>query len=130
MSRERAGRWIAQLEALAKEAKRDGLALWLAMRHPSVPWAVKALAMLAAAYVLSPIDLIPDFIPVLGLLDEFILLPLVVGVIVRAIGPVLMGELRAEAALLAERPTSLLGAFLVVAVWAAVAAALAVWLWR
>lgn len=121
---------VQRLEALAACAKRDGIALYLAARDPRVSWTVKALAVLVAAYALSPIDLIPDFIPVLGFLDELILLPLVVGVIVRFVDPVLMAELRAEADRLAARPRSRLGAVLVVAVWT-VAAALVVWaLWR
>lgn len=127
--RQSARRAVQRLEALAARAKRDGIALYLAARHPRVPLAVKAFAVLVAAYVLSPIDLIPDFIPVLGLLDEIILLPLLVSVIVRLVDPALMAELRAEAERLAERPRSRLGAALVVAVWT-VAAGLAVWaLW-
>jgi uncharacterized membrane protein YkvA (DUF1232 family) len=90
---------------------------------------VKAFAVLVAAYVLSPIDLIPDFIPVIGFLDELLLLPLLVGVIVRFVDPAVMAELRAEAARLAERPRSMLGAVMIVIVWA-LAAGLAVWaLW-
>ena len=116
--REAARRGLARLEALARHAKRDGIALYLAVRHPRVPWAVKAFAVLVAAYVLSPIDLIPDFIPVIGFLDELILLPLLVGVIVRFVDPAVMAELRTEAAHLAERPRSMLGAVMIVIVWA------------
>jgi uncharacterized membrane protein YkvA (DUF1232 family) len=117
---------LGRLEELARRAKRDGLALYLAARHPRVSWTVKAFAVLVAAYVLSPIDLIPDFIPVIGFLDELILLPLVVWVLVRAVDPEIMAELRAEAAVLAERPRSRLGAVLIVAIWGVVAGLL-VW---
>lgn len=120
-------RWFRRLEELARRAKRDGLALYLATRDPRVPWAVKAFAVLVAAYVLSPIDLIPDFIPVIGFLDELILLPLVVGLIVRSVDPAVMAELRAEAARLAERPRSCLGAALILVIWATLAG-LAVWM--
>ncbi|HML42600.1 MAG TPA: YkvA family protein [Hyphomicrobium zavarzinii] len=120
-------RWFRRLEELARRAKRDGLALYLATRDPRVPWAVKAFAVLVAAYVLSPIDLIPDFIPVIGFLDELILLPLVVGLIVRSVDPAVMAELRAEAARLAERPRSRLGAALILVIWATLAG-LAVWM--
>ncbi len=123
------GTGLRRLEDLARRAKRDGLALYLAARHPRVPWGVKAFAVLVAAYVLSPIDLIPDFIPVLGFLDELILLPLLVGVIVRFVDPEVMAELRAEAETMAARPRSTLGAFLILLVWAAVAGLLAWWLW-
>ncbi|HEX2843583.1 YkvA family protein [Hyphomicrobium sp.] len=120
---------LTRLRDLAQRAKRDGIALYLAARHPRVPWGVKAFALLVGAYVLSPIDLIPDFIPVIGFLDELILLPLLVGVIVRWVDPEIMAELRAEASRLAARPRSTLGAVLILLVWAG-AAGLAVWvLW-
>jgi uncharacterized membrane protein YkvA (DUF1232 family) len=114
------------IKDLARRAKRDGIALYLAARHPGVPWFVKGFALLVAAYVLSPIDLIPDFIPVIGFLDEMLLLPLVVGVVVRFVDPHIMAELRAEAGKLAERPRSTLGAVLVVAAWT-LAALLMAW---
>ncbi len=124
-----ARRGFEHLEALAARAKRDGIALYLAARDRRVSWAVRAFAVLVAAYVLSPIDLIPDFIPVIGFLDELILLPLLVAVIVRFVDPAVMAELRAEAARRAERPTSLLGAAIIVGVWT-ILAGLAVWvLW-
>jgi uncharacterized membrane protein YkvA (DUF1232 family) len=122
----RIGRFRVRLGALAKGAKRDGLALYLAARDPRVPWAVKAFAALVAAYVLSPIDLIPDFIPVIGFLDELLLLPLAVAMIVRIVDPKVMAELRADAERLAERPTSTAGALLIVGLWTGAA-----WLvWR
>lgn len=105
------------LKERARQAKRDGLALWLAARDARVPWLAKVLALIIGAYVLSPIDLIPDFIPVLGYLDEVILLPIAVGLVLRLLDPALVHELRQAAALLAERPRSTLGAALVVAVW-------------
>lgn len=127
--RQKTRRWRGQLEEMARIAKCDGIALYLAARDPRVPWAVKVFAVLVAAYVLSPIDLIPDFIPVLGLLDELILLPIAVGLIVRVVDPAVMAELRAAAVQLAERPRSRLGLFLVVIIWAVVAG-LVVWaLW-
>jgi uncharacterized membrane protein YkvA (DUF1232 family) len=127
--RDKVRRWRGLLEDLARRAKRDGLALYLAARDPRVSWIVKAFAVLVAAYVLSPIDLIPDFIPVVGFLDELILLPLVVGVIVRAVDPEVMAELRTKAATLAERPRSRLGALLIVLLWTALAGLLVWALW-
>ncbi len=118
--------WRQRLEDAARRAKRDGVALYLAARDPRVSWAVKGLAVLVAAYVLSPIDLIPDFIPVLGLLDELILLPIAVLLIARLIDPALMAEFRARAEALDERPRSRTGIVLVALVWSAVAMAL-VW---
>lgn len=127
--RKSARRAFQHLEAMAAGAKRDGIALYLAARHPRVSWAVKLFAVLVAAYVLSPIDLIPDFIPVIGFLDELVLLPLLVGVIVRFVDPGLMAELRAEACRLAERPRSALGALIVLLVWSLAAGLLAWALW-
>ena len=121
--------WGRRLEDLARRAKRDGIALYLAARHPGVSFWVKGFAVLVAAYVLSPIDLIPDFIPVIGFLDELILLPLVVGLLVRWVDADVMAELREEAGRLAERPRSALGAVIVVAVWIGLACLLLYWAW-
>ena len=89
-------------ERWAGTVKRDVLALWLAARDPLVPWYVKLVCAGIAAYALSPIDLIPDFIPALGYLDEVILLPLAIMLAVRLVPSDLMAELRAEAQLIAR----------------------------
>ncbi len=108
------------LKEWARAAKRDGIALYLAARDPRVPWGIKAFAAGVAAYALSPIDLIPDFIPVLGYLDEIVLLPVAVALIARFIDPAVMTDLRAQAEQLAARPASRWGALIVVAIWIAV----------
>ena len=95
------------------------LALWLAARDPRVPWLAKAVAAVVAAYALSPIDLIPDFIPVVGYLDDLILVPLGILLAVRLIPPELMAEFRAAAQGRA-RPVSRAGAVVIVAIWLAV----------
>ena len=105
-------RWFDQLKNWARIIKRDG-ALYFATRDPRVPWYAKVLAVIIAAYALSPLDLIPDFIPVLGYLDEVILLPLAIVGVVRLIDPTIMAEHRATASEIAERPTSRMGAALV-----------------
>jgi uncharacterized membrane protein YkvA (DUF1232 family) len=117
---------IARLKAWARSIKQDVVALWLAARDPRVPWYAKAMAMAIAAYALSPIDLIPDFIPVLGYLDELILLPLAIMLAIRMIPPDVLADLRAEAARRSARPVSRLAAAVIVAVWIA-AAALLLW---
>ena len=71
-------RWLDTLKRWAQTLKRDAITLYLAARDPRVPWYAKALAGIVAAYALSPIDLIPDFIPIVGYLDELILLPLAI----------------------------------------------------
>ncbi len=90
----------------AREIKRDVVAIWIAARDPRVPWHVKLVAAAVAGYALSPIDLIPDFVPVLGYLDDLIIVPAGILLIVRLIPPGLMDEFRAEAARRASRPNS------------------------
>lgn len=119
-----------RLRAWARGLKRDVMALWLALRDPRVPWLAKALAALVVGYALSPIDLIPDFIPVLGLLDDLILLPLGILLVIRLIPPALMAELRGAAAARLDqpRPRSLVAALVIVALWLLLAAWLGYWI--
>lgn len=112
----------------ARRLRREAHALFLAARDPRTPWAARLLALAIAAYALSPIDLIPDVIPVLGLLDEAILLPLLIALAVRLIPPALMEEHRARARAAAARPASRAGAAMVAALWAVAAALLLWWL--
>ena len=103
----------------ARIIRRDVMALWLAARDPRVPWYAKALALAIAAYALSPIDLIPDFIPVLGYLDELVILPLGILLVVSLLPAGLMAEFRARAAEAPARPRSLAAAAVIVAIWIA-----------
>lgn len=119
----------ARLRRWAKAVRRDALALWIAARDPRTPWLAKAFCAAVAAYALSPIDLIPDAIPVLGLLDEAFLLPLAILLAVRLIPAPLMAEFRKEAARRAERPVSRAGALAVVLLWLAGVALLGWLLW-
>lgn len=119
--------FFSKLKSHAREAKRDVVALWIGARDSRTPFAAKAVAAIVAAYALSPIDLIPDFIPVLGYLDDLILLPLGIVLAVKLIPEDLMAEFRREAAHRLGRPGSLAGAAAIVIVWIASAAAL-VWL--
>jgi uncharacterized membrane protein YkvA (DUF1232 family) len=119
---------LKQVKDWARALKRDVHALYLAARDPRTPWYAKAVALAIAAYALSPIDLIPDFIPVLGYLDEVILLPLAILLAVRLVPPDVMAEHRAAAIRAEGRPISRAGAACIVAVWILVAAALLWWL--
>lgn len=70
--------WLARLKGWARQLKRETVALWFASRDPRTPWTAKALALLTVGYALSPMDLIPDFIPVLGFVDDAIILPVMI----------------------------------------------------
>jgi uncharacterized membrane protein YkvA (DUF1232 family) len=96
-------------------------ALWLAVRDPRTPWPARLIGLLVAAYALSPIDLVPDFIPVLGLLDDAILIPAGIWLATRFIPAPVMAEHRAAAEAAAERPASRWGLVLVLLAWAAIA---------
>ena len=105
------------------------LALWKLFRHPDTPWLAKLVAVLVLAYALSPIDLIPDFIPVLGLLDDVILLPLGIALAVKLTPRHLWLARVAEAETGADQlPRLLWGAAIVLVVWLAIVSLLAWWL--
>lgn len=106
--------------------QRDVVALWLAARDPRVPWYAKLLAAMVAAYALSPIDLIPDFVPILGYLDDLLIVPAGIWATVKLIPRPVMAELRVKA-LEQRRPTTKVGMAIVLTLWLA-AFALTVWL--
>lgn len=116
---------LGRLRDWARKLKRDVGALWLAARDKRTPKLAKFVALATAAYALSPIDLIPDFVPVLGLLDDLILVPVGLWLALRLIPPDLMAEFRAAAETRAP-PLSRGAAGVVIALWVLSAAAL-VW---
>jgi uncharacterized membrane protein YkvA (DUF1232 family) len=107
--------------SLARRLRIEAHATWLAARDPRTPWTARLLCLLIAAYALSPIDLIPDFIPVLGLLDDALLIPAGLWLVGRLLPAGLMAEHRARAKAAAERPVSKAGALIVIAIWVAFA---------
>ncbi|MBC7986041.1 MAG: DUF1232 domain-containing protein [Sphingomonadaceae bacterium] len=115
--------------ALARRVRRDVVALWIAARDPRVPWYAKALAGAVAAYALSPIDLIPDFIPVLGYLDDLVIVPVGLALAIRLIPGALMAEFRQTANERSSRPVSRYAAAIIVVIWIAGSVVLALWLW-
>jgi len=121
---------LQSLKQWAREIKLDVVAIGIAARDPRVPWYVKLLAAAIAAYALSPIDLIPDFVPVLGYVDDLIIVPAGILLTIRLMPPGLMEEFRAEAAVRAPQPTSRVGAAFVVAVWVGALAVVAWWMSR
>jgi uncharacterized membrane protein YkvA (DUF1232 family) len=119
---------LARLKAWARRLKCDVHALYLAARDRRTALAAKVLAGLVAAYALSPIDLIPDFVPVLGYLDDLILVPAGIWAAVKLIPPTLMAEHRAAAERAAQRPVSRAGAGVIVGLWLAGLALAGWWL--
>ncbi len=119
------------LKAWAKRIKRDGVTLWFAGKHPLTPWYAKVLGLFVVAYALSPIDLIPDFIPVLGYLDDVILLPVLIWLTVKLLPPEVLAECRIQADEWMQtedaKPRSRFGAVLIVVLW--LAAGTALWFW-
>ena len=113
--------------SLIDRIRIDTHAMWLAARDPRTPWHARAFGLLVAAYALSPIDLIPDFIPILGLVDDAILVPAGIWLFLKMLPRDLFEEHRAAAEAAAERPRSKGGLLIVVLIWAA-AAALVWWL--
>jgi uncharacterized membrane protein YkvA (DUF1232 family) len=124
--------WDNQFDRIrrwARTLKRDTLALYLAARDPRVPWYAKAIAACVAAYAFSPIDLIPDFIPVIGYLDDLILVPLGIALAIRLIPPALLEEHRERAAArIAGRPVSRVGALVIIGIWVALVLFFVAWL--
>ena len=122
--------FFEKLRGWARRIKRDGVTLWFACKHPDTPTAAKLLGFVVVAYALSPIDLIPDFIPVLGYLDDVILLPVLIWLAIRLIPADILATCKVQAsewmAKEGLKPRSNWGIIFVLLVWA-----LASWaIWR
>jgi len=119
-----------RLKDRAQSIRRDIHAIYLAARDPRTPWYAKALAVCVAGYALSPIDLIPDFVPVLGYLDDAVIVPLGILAVVKLIPAGIMADNRAAAARAAERPVSRTAAVVIALIWVG-SIALTAWMtWR
>jgi uncharacterized membrane protein YkvA (DUF1232 family) len=117
----------------ARSLKADVHALALALHDPRTPRRARVLAFLLVAYAMSPIDLIPDFIPVLGYVDDLVVLPIGVRYVVRLIPPDVLADCRQQVdAGQRTRPgrTPLVGAIMVVTVWSLIVVLIAVLIWR
>ncbi len=124
--------WFQHFKRRAKELEGQTFALYLACRHPGTPWYAKAVAACVVAYALSPIDLIPDFIPVLGYLDDLILIPLGIAMVIRLVPGPIMEECRRDSQRRIDEcgPRGWVGAAVVIVIWVSLAA-LCGWLaWR
>ena len=111
------GGWLAALRLRARQLKQHTLTVYFAARDPRTPWPVRLLALAVAAYALSPIDLIPDFIPVLGLLDDIVIVPLGLALVVRWTPPEVLASAREKAGRVAERPVSRAAAVAIGVIW-------------
>ncbi|WP_291859291.1 YkvA family protein [Bradyrhizobium sp.] len=108
---------LSRIKTWARGLNRDGHALYLASRDQRVPWYAKVFAMAIAAYALSPIDLIPDFIPIVGYLDELIILPLGIWLVVSLIPEEVMVECRAKVDAVGQSPVSRAGMIAIIVLW-------------
>jgi len=122
--------WIERVKRGAWRLKSDVLALWIAARSHLTPLAARLTAGAVAAYALSPIDLIPDFIPIVGYLDDLLILPFGIALAIRLIPPPLLRRFRAEAAARSERPRSYVAAALIAILWVLAGVATVAWVWR
>ena len=120
---------FSKLRSAARRLKGDTLALYYAVRDPRTPWYAKLIAGAVVAYALSPIDLIPDFIPVLGYLDDIVLVPLGIALAIRLIPEDVLAAARIRAAARLVKPRSRVAAAVVIVLWIGVALALTWWTW-
>lgn len=119
-------------EAMLKSFKnrnRETYALYLAARHAHTPWYAKLFVAGVVAYAFSPIDLIPDFVPVLGYLDDLILIPLGIVVAIKLVPPDVLAECRARTREAAPngKPVSRVAAVVIIGIWVLLAALCALW---
>lgn len=112
--------------------RRDAHAVWLAIRDRRTPWYARIWGWLIAAYALSPIDLIPDFVPFIGMIDDLLILPLGIWVFVKLVPADLFAEFRQAAEIASQRPKSRGGAVLIVTIWLLLLSLIAfyIWSWR
>lgn len=121
---------MAGLREWSRELKRQTLTLCYAARDPDTPWHAKLVAGLVVAYALSPIDLIPDFVPVLGYLDDVIIVPAGIWLALKLVPPPVMEEARQKAEHTSERPASPVAAIVFVLIWLALLALSGWWIYR
>jgi uncharacterized membrane protein YkvA (DUF1232 family) len=119
---------FASLKARARQVKRELIALALASRDPRTPWYAKLIVAGCVAYALTPVDLIPDFIPVIGLVDDLIFIPIALALAVRLIPEPVLADCRLRADELAAREPSWAAGAAIIAIWVAAAALGAYWL--
>jgi len=120
---------IGKIKQRVRELKTETLALYLAARHPLTPWYAKLLVAAIVAYAISPVDLIPDFVPILGYLDDLVLIPIGIALAIKLIPLPVMVECRRRAQEIPanEKPVSAVAASIIVCIWMALAIVGIVW---
>jgi uncharacterized membrane protein YkvA (DUF1232 family) len=123
---------LAGLKARARRLKNETFALYLAARHPGTPWYAKLFVAGIVAYAFSPIDLIPDFVPILGYLDDLVLIPIGIALAIRIVPPPVLAECRARAQEITSqgKPVSRTAGAVIAAVWIAMATLMTVWVYE
>lgn len=123
---------LAQLKQRARRLKSETFALYLAARDPRTPWYAKLLVAGNVAYALSPIDVIPDFVPVLGYLDDLVLLPIGIMLAIKLIpGPVLVEcRIRAQETMQNGKPVSRVAGGVIIVIWLVLASLCIAWIYR
>ncbi|GET37685.1 YkvA family protein [Microseira wollei] len=118
------------LKQQARKLKKETYAIYLACKDPRVPWYARLLAGCVVAYAFSPIDLIPDFIPIIGYLDDLIIVPLLIWLVLKMIPNAVLNECRAqaEAAMSGGKPTSKIAAVIIVMIWIVLGILIVVWM--
>lgn len=118
----------AKLKQRARALKADTLALYFVARHPRTPWYAKVMALLVVAYAFSPVDLVPDFVPVLGYLDDVILVPLGIALTLKLVPDEIMHECRGMAAVVMKKPVNWVAGAIIVLIWIGLAALSGWWI--
>ncbi len=123
---------LAPLKRRARQLKAETFVLYLAGRHPQTPWYAKLVVAGVVAYAFSPIDLIPDFVPVLGYLDDLVLIPLGIALAIKLIPPAVLAECRrrAEEAVTRGKPAARVAAAVIVVIWIVLALLCLVWIYE
>ena len=121
--------WFEKLKAKANQLKGDTYTLFLAYRHPATPWYTKVFAAIVVAYAFSPIDLIPDFIPILGYLDDLILVPLGITLALKMIPQEALIAARQQTSqeLEGEKPKRWIAGAIIILIWIALAIIMVIW---
>ena len=120
----------ASLRKWARGLRQQTLVVYYAARDPRTPWFARVLAFAVAAYALSPIDLVPDFIPVLGYLDDLVIVPLGLMLVLRLAPREVLAASRIKAQEMADRPVSRGMAAAIIGIWILAAVVLGLWVWR